>query len=97
MKSINSLMIIWIIIHALFTIISSLSSEPEITFIFYFSIISFALNCLGLLLILINKLKAGSILFFIGSIVFVPIGLIGVLGARKLLNEIKKEEFLKTL
>lgn len=97
MKFINPLMVIWIIIHAIITLIFGISSEPESYFIFYFSLVFFILNCIGLLLIITDQVKIGGLLFLIGSAVLIPIGLIGAFGARKLLNKIKKDKFLETL
>ncbi|WP_160112199.1 hypothetical protein [Aquimarina sp. AU58] len=52
---------------------------------------------MGLLLIITNTQKLGCILFFIGCIPFLPIGFIGAFGARKHLNTIEEEKFLKQL
>ena len=50
-------------------------------------------SLLGVLLVLGGRQKLGARLVFIGSVPFVPLGLIAVLAARKLLDEIRRQEF----
>ncbi|MBK8013093.1 MAG: hypothetical protein IPK13_17270 [Deltaproteobacteria bacterium] len=52
-----------------------------------------ALSLLGALMASGGERKLGARLVMVGCAVFVPIGLIGVLGARKILDEIDREEF----
>lgn len=52
-----------------------------------------ALSVVGLIVIATGNKRLGAILAMIGCVIFVPIGLIGVFGGRKILDELKKEEF----
>ncbi len=51
------------------------------------------LSIIGAVMIASGSKKPGAILVTIGCIVFVPIGLIGVFGAKKVLDEVKRETF----
>ena len=53
---------------------------------------SIALLAAGMAMIARNKAKAGAIVYIIGSIVFMPIGLVGGFGARKVFDELKQKE-----
>lgn len=53
-----------------------------------------ALNVIGMVLIGIGRLRAGCIAYMIGSVAFVPIGLIGVFGARAMLDKQRRQAFL---
>jgi hypothetical protein len=55
------------------------------------------LNIIGVVLILIHKVKTGSILFLVGSLGFIPIGLLGAIGARNNLDKLKEQEFKEKL
>jgi len=47
----------------------------------------------GALLIAAGARRPGAILVMIGCALFVPIGLIGVIGGRRVLDELKQEAF----
>ncbi|WP_103070481.1 hypothetical protein [Aquimarina sediminis] len=96
-KLINPLMIVWLIIQLLIVLFTMNSSDNEGLILFWMALPCLILNCIGVMIILSGKPKTGSILFMIGSVVFVPIGLIGAMGARKILNKIKEDKFLETL
>ncbi|MFL1895834.1 hypothetical protein ACJRPK_09030 [Aquimarina sp. 2-A2] len=97
MKRINMQMILWLMIQLLIVIGSTFLKGDESLILFWMTLPFLIVNCIATIIILFGKPKTGSIIFLIGSIVFVPIGLIGVMGARKTLNKIKEEKFLKTL
>ncbi|MBW1295726.1 hypothetical protein [Aquimarina litoralis] len=97
MKFINPLMIIWLAIQMLTIYLTFFSQSQDSVIIFWITFPFFILNCIGIAIILTGKPKTGSILFLIGSVVFMPIGLIGAMGARKNLNQIKEDKFIKTL
>lgn len=90
-------MIIWLIIQLLIVLFTMYSQEKESLIIFWMTLPFLILNCIAILIILLGKPKTGSILFLIGSVLFIPIGLIGAIGARKILNKIKEKKFLETL
>jgi hypothetical membrane protein len=52
-----------------------------------------ALSVLGAILVGVGQRKVGAWLVMIGCVVFVPIGLIGALGGRKVLDQLRQEEF----
>ncbi len=97
MKLINSQLIIWLVIQLLLVLFTMSSEGKESLIIFWLTLPFLILNCIGVIIIVSGKPKTGSILFLIGSAIFVPIGIIGVIGARKILNQIKEEKFINTL
>lgn len=97
MKWINSQMVIWLVIQLLMLLFTMSSQEQESLIIFWMTLPFAILNCIAIAIILFGKPKTGSILFFIGSVLFIPIGIIGAIGARKNLNQIKKEKFINTI
>lgn len=90
-------MIIWLIIQFLFVLFTISSTERDSLIIFWMTLPFLILNCIAVAIILLGQPKIGSILFLIGSVIFVPIGIIGAIGARKILNQIKEEKFINTL
>jgi len=52
-------------------------------------------SLLGFVVISIGKPKLGAYLFSIGSIGFIPIGFIGIIGTRKILDQLEEEDFKK--
>ncbi len=64
-------------------------------FLFIPAVIAFLLCVVGLVLVMIDKIKVGSILFFIGSIFFVPLGMIAAMGIGKTISDLKEEKFNK--
>lgn len=87
---INKLIYIGVMINILYHLaISSVGEYRVVSMV----LIPFTLLLLiGLLLTRLNSLKVGLKLILIGSIGFVPIGLIAITGCNKILTEIKKEE-----
>ena len=51
------------------------------------------LSVFGVILLLGGARRKGAILVLIGCVPFVPIGLIGAMGARKILDELVRLEF----
>jgi len=52
-----------------------------------------ALCLLGVMMVAGGARKAGAIMAVIGCVVFVPLGLVGAFGGRKILDALKQEEF----
>lgn len=50
------------------------------------------ISLIGLILAANNKNKIGGILIIIGSVIFIPLGLIGVFGGRKIINRVTEEK-----
>ncbi|MTI27232.1 hypothetical protein [Fulvivirga kasyanovii] len=90
---INTQMILGFAIHCILALITSI--EPEYPFIPYFFGIVVVFNIIGLMLIKTGKTRPGAMVFLISSGLLVPIGLIGAMGARKVLDKLKKDEFLQ--
>ena len=51
------------------------------------------LNIIGMVLIGIEKVRAGCITYMVGAAVFLPIGLIGFFGARAMLDRQRRQAF----
>ncbi|MFB9053886.1 hypothetical protein ACFFVB_12440 [Formosa undariae] len=58
-------------------------------------IIALVICYIGFIVMQFNQAKIGSIIFCIGSAVFIPIGLVGIIGVRKTVQNIEDEEFYK--
>jgi hypothetical protein len=84
-------MIIGVIIHTLIALI--FINDPEYSFLGFGIGVIVLVNILGMLLMAAKKTILGARIFMISSILMVPIGLIGALGARKVIDEKKKQEF----
>ncbi|WP_179402806.1 hypothetical protein [Burkholderia guangdongensis] len=54
-------------------------------------VLVWALSLLGLILIAAGKKKAGGILVIVGSIAFVPLGLVAMIGARNVMKAAKDD------
>ncbi len=89
----NKLIVISIIINALATV-GIADRDPELQGVVMFIFGSFvALSVFGAVMISSGNRRTGAILAIIGCVAFVPIGLLGVYGAKKVLDEVKREEF----
>lgn len=92
MKSTNKLIYIGFTIH----IIISLIAGAEEEFILYFMALPLLGNLVGLyFLSFTEKIKLGAKIFMWSSFLFLPIGMIGILGCRKVLDSINEVEFFK--
>ena len=68
------------------------ADEPMFGFILG---IPYAIYILGFIMIVSGVRKAGAIIVIIGSVAFIPLGILSIIGARKILDKIKEEEFQK--
>ena len=94
MKRINPMMIIGVIVN--FLIALSLSVNPELPSIMWIILTLWAaIGILGIILTAAKPSKVGPIVVIVSAILFVPIGLIAALGARKAMDELTKAEFEK--
>lgn len=66
-----------------------ISSEPRYEGLFVWMLPFLLMNVVGMLLVIIDKTKLGAILFIVGCVPFVPVGVIGILGAKKVLQSLK--------
>jgi uncharacterized protein (TIGR02145 family) len=90
-NSINGLMITGVIINSIMVLL--LKCDNELSDLGLIMMAFLLLSVAGLFITTISKSKAGLILVMIGCIAFVPIGLIGALGARKEFNILRLEQF----
>jgi len=86
---VNGLIIASIIVNAVLSIIGGLGFENPGIFIGIFGIF-LLLSVLGAIIISTGSPKAGAILVIVGCAFFVPIGLLGVFGARRVLERVKR-------
>jgi uncharacterized membrane protein HdeD (DUF308 family) len=86
-------MIVAVIIHALIAL--SFVGDPDYSFLFYLVGVIVLSNIIGIFLIISDNKILGAKIFMISSAILVPIGLIGVFGARKIIDEEKKKDFYK--
>ena len=95
-KYINKLMIIGTVVNAFMVMTTSVGLAGEVyATIFSLIMLGFLLiSIIGLFLSAFNQSKFGPILVIVGSVIFIPIGIIAILGARKVLDNIKREELL---
>jgi len=92
MKLTNPLIYLALIIHILISIVAGADEE----IILYIMAVPILANFVGLFFLsFTNKIKLGAKIFMFSSFVFVPIGLIGVLGCRKVLDTLNEEVFFK--
>lgn len=66
--------------------------EPVYLTLFYIMSAFWLLSVLGLLIAIGKQYKVGGILIIIGSIIFVPLGLIAVFGARKIMQPLDSSD-----
>ena len=90
-NSINGLMITSVVINCVIEL--WVFTDPELSGLGFIMLPFLLLSIAGLIISNVSKDKAGPILVIIGCIAFVPIGLIGMFGARKAMDELKREQF----
>lgn len=93
MKDNVPLLVIGLIINSLITLF--MFSSDHYRALGIPSLIAVAVSVIGFILMLTNKIKTGGILYIIGCILFVPIGLVGVIGVKKVMNEAKEKKFIE--
>ena len=93
MKANLPLLILGLIINSLITLFMFNSERYEVLGIP--SIIAVLISVIGLILMVFNKIKIGGTLYIIGCILFVPIGLVGIIGVKKAMNEAKEQKFIE--
>lgn len=89
MNYINSKIIIEFCIH--FLVILVLLTDSETIIVAYIFAPFVVTNLVGILYLIMNKSMLGARIFMYSSYAFIPIGLIGAIGARNIIDKIKKE------
>ena len=88
----NGLAIAGVIVNCIMVLV--VTQQGDLPSIFIVIMGGFAaLSVVGAALAASDKKKPGAIMIIVGSIAFVPIGLIGAFGAKKILDELKRAEF----
>lgn len=67
-----------------------ISEEPRYDGLFIWMLPFLVLNVVGILLVILEKTKLGVILFIVGCVPFVPVGVIGIMGAKKSLQALNE-------
>jgi hypothetical protein len=92
-EKINSQMYIGFAVHVAITLLAGIDDE----ILLFVMLVPLLGNLVGLsILNFTDNIKLGAKIFMISSFFFVPIGLIAIIGARKILDQLKEQEFLKT-
>jgi hypothetical protein len=89
----NPLLLVGIAINCVVTAFLAISGEYSFLWMIMAAFVG--LSIVGAILIATGNRKIGAILAIIGCVPFVPIGLVGAFGARKVLDELKQDEFDK--
>lgn len=93
MQKTNKLIYIGFVIHISITLLAGLDEE----IILFIMLIPLTANLIGLyFLSFTDKIKLGAKIFMISSFLYVPIGIIGIIGCRKVLDSLTEKEFFKT-
>ncbi len=83
-----------VIIHCIMALLSL--ADTEYLFVFFLVISVVIANVIGLVFIKAHKPLLGARIFLISSAVLVPIGLIGAMGAAKVIDEHKRKQFINS-
>ncbi len=90
-KKTNNLIYIAFAIHIAATLLAGMEEEVLLLIM----LIPLLGNLVGLyFLSFTDQIKLGAKIFMISSFLFVPIGLIGVIGCRKVTDDLMEQEFL---
>ena len=88
----NGLVVVSIIINTILVVILGSSGEYP-PFLVGMMGVFLGLSILGAIISVAGAKKPGAVLIIIGCILFIPIGAIGIFGARKILDAAKEAEF----
>jgi len=92
-KQTNSLINYAFAIHIALVLIASLDGK-KLLFIMLVPLLG---NLAGLYFLkFTDKIKLGAKTFMISSVFFIPFGIIGIVGCKKVLNDLSENEFFKT-
>ncbi len=84
-------MVLALVIHIVLGLV--FLSDPKYSIVGYLAGVIVLLNIMGILIIKSGKTILGAKIFLVSSAVMVPIGMIGAMGARKIIDEEKRKEF----
>ena len=83
-------MIVGLVLNALLGIVYGLATD--LIGLAVFALIAVGISVAGMIVIATGSRKAGAILVIIGAAFFVPLGLIAIFGAKKVLDQVKAEQ-----
>ncbi len=86
----NALMIVGVILNALVGIAYSLAKDY--IGILVIALIAVGISLAGMIMIATGPKRAGAILVIIGAVFFVPLGLLAIFGAKRVLDQVKAEK-----
>lgn len=92
MTKVNGKMLLGMAIHILCVWSVSAGDYPAVLGIIMG--VFLMMNFIGLFLIAVDSVRVGCIVFIVGCVAFVPIGLIGLIGARNVMDEMKRQQFV---
>ena len=90
-------MIAGTLLNLLGGVLASLGYYEEMPFIVALFALFAVVSLAGLFISAASRSKAGPIIVIIGSLCFLPIGLVAAFGARKALDSLKQEAFQESL
>ncbi len=88
---INKKMVVGLIIHSIMAVLFLL--DWEYGFLFYFVLLVVTLNIIGMVLVNMDYKILGARIFLISSVMLIPIGIIGAMGANEIIDEEKSKRF----
>ena len=88
----NGLIIGGVIVNAVMSLILGTTME-YVGGLIVVMVIFLVISIFGIILIAAGSKKAGAVMVIIGSIIYIPIGLISMFGGIKVLRQFKEEEF----
>lgn len=91
----NRYIVISFLIHLLISLV--FIGDPEYGMLGYILLPFILTNLLGMILIFMGKQIVGARIYLIACFIFIPIGAIGIWGARKIIDQKKKEVFNESL
>lgn len=85
------LVVLGLVLFGLVTVAAGVQAH---TLLVIFAIV-YGVYVVGFIMVLSGLTRIGAKIIIVSSIIYIPIGLIGILGGRKLLDELAKQEFYK--
>ncbi|WP_165748049.1 hypothetical protein [Cellulophaga sp. Z1A5H] len=93
MYKINALAYLGLALNA--SILAYTGFSEHYSMLFIPTLIAYLFCIAGIVLMILNKTKVGSIIFYIGSVLFIPLGMVGIMGVKKTVNDLEEIKFNK--
>lgn len=88
----NKLIFAGITINTIITLVFALV-ETRMSWLVLLLLVANLVSIVGLIAISVDRIRTGAYLVIVGCAPFFPIGIIGMLGAREVLDHLTREEF----